>query len=77
MKLVQNLKSDGLNTVQGIVKNPPPLEPNDEPIVKTGVPNPNEYKSIPKALRTKRVMKQLAKEEKAKSAAKKKTAKKK
>ena len=32
--------SDGLNTVQGIVKNPPPLEPNDEPIVKTATPAP-------------------------------------
>ena len=59
------------------VKNPAPLEANDAPIIKTGVPNPNEYKSIPKALRTKRVMKKIAKEEKAKSAAKKKTAKKK
>ena len=32
--------SDGLNTVQGIVKNPAPLEPNDAPIVKTATPAP-------------------------------------
>ena len=55
------------------VKNPAPLEANDAPIIKTGVPNPNELKSIPRPLRTKRTISRIAKEEKAKSAAKKKT----
>ena len=58
------------------VKNPAPLEANDAPIIKTGVPNPNELKSIPRPLRNKRAVKKIAKEQKTKSAAKK-TAKKK
>ena len=55
------------------VKNPAPLEANDAPIIKTSVPNPNELKSIPRPLRGKRITKKIEKEQKAKSAAKKKT----
>ena len=40
--------SDGLNTVQGIVKNPAPLEPNDAPIVKTAAPKKTTAKKTTK-----------------------------
>ena len=40
--------SDGLNTVQGIVKNPAPLEPNDAPIVKTATPKKTAAKKTTK-----------------------------
>ena len=40
--------SEGLDKASGFVKNPPPLEPNDAPIVKTATPKKTTAKKTTK-----------------------------